>query len=84
MVRRCAASDAAPWSDAAAAQPDHDGPRVGGTRVVALQRVVRPGAAVRRNAASDAAPWPDAVAGEPDGAQVRPAVPLPEAVQGEP
>jgi len=83
MVRRCAASNAAPWLDAAAAQPGYDGRRAGGNRVVTLQRAVRPGAAARRNAASDAAPWRDAVAGEPDGTQVRPAAPLPGAARDE-
>jgi hypothetical protein len=52
---------------------------------VALQRAVRPVAAVRRYAVEhDAAPWLGAVAGEPHGTPAPRAAPLPEVPQAGP
>jgi hypothetical protein len=77
MVRRYAARGVSSWPVAAAVRHD-------GSRVVALQRAVRPVAVVRRSAGLHAEPWLDAVVREPHGTSARQVAPWPEVPLGGP
>jgi len=77
LARRSVAQGGLSWLVAAAARHD-------GSRVVALQYAVRPGATGPRSAAVHAGPWLDAVAGEPRGTPARRVAPWPEVLRDGP
>lgn len=77
MVQRYAARDVLSWPVAAAA-------RHAGSRVVALQRAVRPVAVARRSAGPHAGSLLGVVAREPHGTPVRQGAPWPEVPLGGP